>query len=112
MALAKIFDPTLDPNPHPQADAESVIGLKPSWPKGYTRKAAALQSLKRLDEALALPPHPTLPPSCSAWPDGPGLPHPTLVGSGVQLLSVGPHLTSVGSRLMSVGSSQRQSALD
>mmetsp|Transcript_53293 Transcript_53293/g.95116 ORF Transcript_53293/g.95116 Transcript_53293/m.95116 type:complete len:864 (-) Transcript_53293:1743-4334(-) len=34
-------------------DAESVIRLKPAWPKGYTRKAAALQSLKRLDEATA-----------------------------------------------------------
>lgn len=32
-------------------DAERCISLSPSWPKGYSRKGAALHSLRRYDEA-------------------------------------------------------------
>eukprot|EP00929_Paragymnodinium_shiwhaense_P000877 TRINITY_DN101082_c0_g1_i1.p1 TRINITY_DN101082_c0_g1~~TRINITY_DN101082_c0_g1_i1.p1 ORF type:complete len:423 (-),score=111.80 TRINITY_DN101082_c0_g1_i1:87-1355(-) len=35
------------------ADAEECVKLSPSWPKGYNRQAAALQALKRFQEALA-----------------------------------------------------------
>mmetsp|Transcript_20153 Transcript_20153/g.20252 ORF Transcript_20153/g.20252 Transcript_20153/m.20252 type:complete len:558 (+) Transcript_20153:129-1802(+) len=34
-------------------DAEKCIALSAQWPKGYTRKGAALHSLKRYDEAVA-----------------------------------------------------------
>mmetsp|Transcript_90837 Transcript_90837/g.256573 ORF Transcript_90837/g.256573 Transcript_90837/m.256573 type:complete len:418 (+) Transcript_90837:84-1337(+) len=35
-------------------DAEKCIELKPDWPKGYSRQAAALQELKRWEEAVAI----------------------------------------------------------
>eukprot|EP00667_Euglena_gracilis_P009600 EG_transcript_9755 len=35
------------------SDAERVIHMKPDWPKGHTRKGAALQSLNQLDQAAA-----------------------------------------------------------
>jgi len=34
-------------------DAEKCVEFAPTWPKGYSRQAAALQELKRWDEALA-----------------------------------------------------------
>lgn len=34
-------------------DAEKVVTLKPDWPKGFSRKGAALQGLRRWDEAIA-----------------------------------------------------------
>eukprot|EP01006_Ploeotia_vitrea_P012540 TRINITY_DN33176_c0_g1_i1.p1 TRINITY_DN33176_c0_g1~~TRINITY_DN33176_c0_g1_i1.p1 ORF type:complete len:1106 (+),score=144.55 TRINITY_DN33176_c0_g1_i1:99-3416(+) len=33
-------------------DAETVLKLKPDWPKGYSRKGAALVGCKKLDEAI------------------------------------------------------------
>lgn len=35
------------------ADANKCVEINPSWPKGYSRQAAALQELKRWDEAVA-----------------------------------------------------------
>jgi stress-induced-phosphoprotein 1 len=35
------------------SDAEKCIEISPQWPKGYSRKGAALHSLKRYDEGLA-----------------------------------------------------------
>lgn len=35
-------------------DAQRCVELAPNWPKGYSRQAAALQELKRWDEALAI----------------------------------------------------------
>eukprot|EP00906_Rhabdomonas_costata_P031835 RCo044919 len=34
-------------------DAEMVINLRPDWPKGFSRKAAALHGLGRFSEAIA-----------------------------------------------------------
>lgn len=34
-------------------DADSCVQVKPSWAKGYSRKGAALHSLKRYEEAAA-----------------------------------------------------------
>lgn len=34
-------------------DAEQCLLLAPDWPKGYSRKAAALQEMKRWDDAIA-----------------------------------------------------------
>jgi stress-induced-phosphoprotein 1 len=34
-------------------DAEKCVSLNPSWAKGYSRKGAALHSLKRYDDAIA-----------------------------------------------------------
>ncbi|KAG5188523.1 hypothetical protein JKP88DRAFT_197773 [Tribonema minus] len=34
-------------------DAEKCIEVKPDWPKAYTRKGAALHSLRRYDDAIA-----------------------------------------------------------
>lgn len=35
------------------SDAEQCIKLSPQWPKGYSRKGAALHSLRRYDEAIS-----------------------------------------------------------
>jgi stress-induced-phosphoprotein 1 len=37
---------------HALADGNQCITLSPSWPKGYSRKGAALHALKRYEEAL------------------------------------------------------------
>jgi len=34
-------------------DAERTVALQPSWPKGYSRKGAALEYMGKMDEALA-----------------------------------------------------------
>ncbi|KAF1790044.1 Tetratricopeptide repeat [Phytophthora cactorum] len=44
---------SLDDATHALEDAELCIKTKPDWPKAYSRKGAALHSLKRYDEATA-----------------------------------------------------------
>ncbi|CAI5704879.1 unnamed protein product [Peronospora farinosa] len=44
---------SLDDALHALEDAELCIKTKPDWPKAYSRKGAALHSLKRYDEATA-----------------------------------------------------------
>ncbi|CAI5700748.1 unnamed protein product [Peronospora effusa] len=44
---------SLDDASHALEDAELCIKTKPDWPKAYSRKGAALHSLKRYDEATA-----------------------------------------------------------
>jgi len=39
--------------PEALRDAEKCVELAPEWPKGFSRQAAALQELKRWDEAIA-----------------------------------------------------------